>query len=280
MATITRPAGAYTPQNAIGNTNKYQTDSANNVAISSSKMDGEFNKLFDVATNHDNSIEALQDPDSNLPTAVAAANDNVLILDASDDYSPKKTVLQEIIDLIPTVPAGAVMPFAGTDAPLGWLLCNGAAVSRDTYSDLFDVLGTTFGAGDGSTTFNTPDMRGRITLGLDNIGGSDAGRLDVANTLGGAGGAQKKSSSTDSHTLSINQIPSHKHPQTANEDKDFIGNGGTGAIVQGQTSGGFANGESYQILTKSAGGGEGHAHTITNFDVLPPYLLLNYIIKA
>lgn len=64
-------------------------------------------------------------------------------------------------------PAGAIMPYAGAAAPTGWLLADGSEVSRSTYSDLFDVCGTTYGAGDGSTTFNLPDLQGKIPVGLD-----------------------------------------------------------------------------------------------------------------
>lgn len=78
--------------------------------------------------------------------------------------------------------AGIVVPFAGASAPDGFLLCSGSAVSRSTYSRLFSVIGTTFGVGDGSTTFNLPDMRGRAAAGKDNMGGTSAGRLTVQRT--------------------------------------------------------------------------------------------------
>lgn len=72
--------------------------------------------------------------------------------------------------------AGAMLPFAISSAPTGWLKCNGAAVSRTTYSRLFTAIGTTFGAGDGSTTFNLPDLRGEFVRGWDDGRGIDAGR--------------------------------------------------------------------------------------------------------
>ena len=75
------------------------------------------------------------------------------------------------------VPAGCVMPYAGATAPDGWLLCHGQAVSRTTYADLFGAIGTAYGPGDGSTTFNLPDLRGRVAAGRDDMGGTDAGRL-------------------------------------------------------------------------------------------------------
>jgi len=74
------------------------------------------------------------------------------------------------------IPAGMVAPFGQTSNPSGWLVCNGAAVSRSTYSDLFSAIGTTYGAGDGSSTFNVPELRGEFIRGLDNSRGIDSGR--------------------------------------------------------------------------------------------------------
>ena len=63
-------------------------------------------------------------------------------------------------------PAGIVMPFAGSTAPQGYLLCDGSAVSRTDYADLFTAIGTVYGAGDGASTFNLPDLSGRVVLGV------------------------------------------------------------------------------------------------------------------
>lgn len=88
------------------------------------------------------------------------------------------TNIQDVINQIMTlcVPAGAVMSFARNTAPTGWLKCNGTAVSRTTYATLFEAIGTTFGAGDGSTTFNLPDLRGEFVRGWDDSKGVDSGR--------------------------------------------------------------------------------------------------------
>lgn len=108
---------------------------------------------------------------------------------------------------------GTVLPFAGAAAPNGWLLCYGQAVSRTDYAILFGIIGTTFGAGDGSTTFNLPDLRGRVPAGKDNMGGTPANRLTTAGsgvdgpTLGAAGGSQ-------AHTLTTAQMPTHAHGVT------------------------------------------------------------------
>ena len=92
------------------------------------------------------------------------------------------------------VPSGSLQPFAGATAPNGWLMCFGQAISRTTYADLFAAIGTTHGVGNGSTTFNVPDLRGRTIAGKDNMGGSAANRLTSGNsgvagtTLGAVGG--------------------------------------------------------------------------------------------
>lgn len=100
-------------------------------------------------------------------------------------------------------PAGVVSDFAGATAPEGWLLCFGQAIDRTDYADLFEAIGTTYGVGDGSTTFNIPDARGRVIAGQDDMGGSSANRLTglaggvEGDTLGASGGAE-----TGIHALS------------------------------------------------------------------------------
>jgi hypothetical protein len=96
---------------------------------------------------------------------------------------------------------GAIDGFAGTTAPAGSLLCYGQAVSRTDYVGLFTVIGTTYGTGDGSTTFNLPDLRGRVAAGKDDMGGSAANRLTltiVGTTLGATGGQQTPTGPNDS----------------------------------------------------------------------------------
>lgn len=159
-------------------------------------------------------------------------------------------------------PTGVVLPFAGATAPTDWLLCYGQAVSRTTYSALFAAIGTAYGAGDGSTTFNVPDLRGRVPGGKDNMGGSAASRLTTAGsgvdgaTLGAAGGAE-------SHTLTAAQIPAHTHPLT-----NAAGAGGNYAL------GGSGYGYPTASNTSSnTGGGGAHPNA-------QPTLVLSYIIKA
>jgi microcystin-dependent protein len=94
------------------------------------------------------------------------------------------------------VPTGAVFAFAMNTAPTGWLGCNGAAVSRTTYATLFAAIGLSFGAGDGSTTFNLPDLRGEFIRGWDNSRGVDVSRAFAS--------AQSAMVGPHNHTLSLN----------------------------------------------------------------------------
>ena len=91
------------------------------------------------------------------------------------------------------IPPGVVLPYAGDTIPSGYLKCYGQEISRSTYSNLFAAIGIYYGSGDGSTTFNVPDMRGRVPAGKDNLGGVAANRLtsSVAGaTLGATGGVE------------------------------------------------------------------------------------------
>ena len=96
------------------------------------------------------------------------------------------------------VPTGTILDFAGTTAPEGYLACYGQAVSRTTYANLFAVISTIYGAGDLSTTFNLPDLRGRVAAGQDDMGGTSANRLTGVtgsldgDTLGATGGEETK----------------------------------------------------------------------------------------
>lgn len=118
--------------------------------------------------------------------------------------------------VISWIPTGFVGCFAGSTPPANTLEAYGQAVSRVTYATLFSVIGTTHGAGDGVTTFNLPDLRGRMMIGMDNMGGTSANRVTAAaaDTLGGTGGSE---------TITVAQMPSHDHSATVFSNSGVAG---------------------------------------------------------
>lgn len=148
-------------------------------------------------------------------------------------------------------PVGTLMPFVGATAPDRWVLCFGQTITNASvdYPDLWAVLDAAFKSG---TSLIVPDLRGRIPVGLDNMGGSDAGRLSVSNTMGGSGGTQ-------THTLTVGEMPSHDH---ATGESIF----GLGFVAFG------AGGQGVATVSGSRGGGGAHNN-------MQPYLLLNWILK-
>lgn len=154
-----------------------------------------------------------------------------------------------------SAPVGAILPYGGSTAPQDWLICDGRAISRTTYAELFAIIGTSYGSGDGSTTFNLPNLKGKVPVGLNS---SDTS----FNTLGKTGGEK-------THTLTINEIPSHNHQIKTNND-DF--NNSSGGGNYGTTHDGTTNWYNTDWYTESAGGGQAHNN-------LQPYITVNYVIK-
>lgn len=178
---------------------------------------------------------------------------------------------------IVAMPTGAVVPFGGSSAPTGFLLCYGQAVSRTTYATLFGIISTTYGTGDGSTTFNLPDLRGRVVAGQDDMGGVSADRLTGqtggvdGDTLGGSGG-------TETHTLTEAELASHSHGAA----KRFVGSdSGTNrnSLVAAQSDIDTA----FQGYETSTGGGDlliQNTGSDSAHNNVQPTFILNYIIKT
>jgi len=168
------------------------------------------------------------------------------------------SAIQTQINNIVTTPAGVISQWVGvaTSPPTGWLLCDGTAVLRSSYAALWDVLrngGSTspYGNGDGSTTFNLPNLKGRVPVGLD----SSQSEFD---TLGETGGLKEV-------TLTTAQIPDHTH---GGQIVFGTGSGGSSAVVAS------GNNPTSQPTTGGVTGTNGGAHTN-----LQPYIVVNYIIK-
>ena len=176
---------------------------------------------------------------------------------------------------------GVVQMYGGTAAPNGWLLCNGTAVSRTTYASLFAVCGTTYGTGNGSTTFNVPNFSSRMPIGV----GTGSGL--TARTLGTSYGAETSTlTSANIPSLTTGNVSAdHTHtPQIAsvtlsNGQQGFnaLGGGYQGLLTINYSDGGAIGTTS----TSSAN----HTHTYTNASptataILSPSLGINYIIKT
>ena len=182
------------------------------------------------------------------------------------------TLVNENFDKIDAYIPGVIQLYAGSTAPSGWLICNGQAVSRTTYAALFAVIGTTYGADDGSTTFNIPNLVNKTVRG--------------SNSLGKTGGA-------DTVTLSTSNLPAHTHgtgsysaasngahthdfvagfAQSGNKTLTTISTNFNTTRTQSTES---AGAHTHSISGTSGSTGSGSAVTITN-----PYVMLHYIIKT
>jgi len=160
-----------------------------------------------------------------------------------------KTLNVKVTD---TLPVGTIISYAGTTIPSNYMKCEGQELSRIEYDILFSAIGTTYGEGNGSTTFNLPNLKGRVITGID----SNDTDFDA---LGETGGEK-------THTLTVDEMPSHSHLQ--NNTPKFQSN-------QIMSSGSYtlADTEINNVYTEPTGGGEAHNN-------LQPYIVLNYIIKV
>jgi microcystin-dependent protein len=169
-----------------------------------------------------------------------------------------------------TTPAGAITMYGAAAAPSGWLLCDGAAVSRTTYAGLFAVVGETYGAGDSSTTFNVPNLKGKFPVGLN----AAEGEFDALAETGGE----------KTHTLTEAELASHNHTQNAHYHS--VGRGATAGAEANYlaTSSGSSTDYTSPFTTgckaldatatnNTAGSGTAHQN-------LPPYITLQFIIKT
>ena len=177
-------------------------------------------------------------------------------------------------DVSSAVPSGTVLVTARSSAPTGYLLCDGASVRRDTHSDLFSAISTTYGTGDGSSTFNVPDLRGRVVAGKDDMGGSSANRLTDqtgglnGDTLGDTGGSE-------THTLTTAQLASHTHGAgtlKADGGGDLTSANLTGAQIRSDFN---STNAIIDVSGDTGSAGSGSAH-----NNVQPTIILNYMIKT
>jgi len=165
------------------------------------------------------------------------------------------------------IPSGTIVPWSDSSIPTGFLECTGQAVSRSTYATLFGVIGTTYGSGNGSTTFNVPDLRDNVAISKSatkNLGST--GGANTVTSTGNVGG------STANATLSEAQLASHSHSGGANQAQTSNAVQVNRAIVPANTG--------------STGSSQGHSHNMSATftgdatSVVQPYLTVVYIIKT
>ncbi|ULY68610.1 hypothetical protein [Chlorella virus XW01] len=205
-----------------------------------------------------------------------------------DDLEVKKADIKNLnvqhditLNNNPYLPIGIVLPFATTTAPEGWLVCNGQEVSKTTYASLWNIIGNTFGVAVDSNNFKLPDLRGRVIVG--NGMGNGLSNRNIGDISG-----------SETHTLTIAEIPGHTHTGTTNssgthshelnivdkDDGNFTNSDGQHPVGDAEKF----NGNDHMINTEPAGN---HTHTFTTNSTgggqahnnMPPFAVLNYIIK-
>jgi len=168
------------------------------------------------------------------------------------------------------IPTGTIVPWTDSSLPSGFLECDGSNVSRTTYADLFGVIGTTYGSGDGSTTFGLPDLQDNVAVGKSGTKAlASTGGANTVTSTGNVGG------STANATLSTAQLASHSHSGGGNTKVSPVSNpASTGSFFYNPTN------------TGNAGSGSGHSHNMSATfsgdatSVVQPYLTIIYIIKT
>lgn len=232
------------------NTDMSKIDSAINTAKTTADA------ASTAATNAQTAAESAQTTANTAVTNAAAAQttangavSNIGDLTNLQTFN-KNNLVTAINELI--MPAGSIMPYAGSTAPDGYILCDGSAVSRSIYSKLFTAIGTTYGSGDGSNTFNVPNLKGKVVVGYNS-------NETEFNSLGVTGGEK-------THILTVDEIPSHDHD--IRYSLEGVAHSGSGNNLVGKQN----TGDNWDKHDAQTGGGQAHNN-------LQPYIVLNYIIK-
>lgn len=233
-------ATSFTPKDSLptGDPNK---------KIKGSEFDTEFDALETAIATKANKISG------------AVAN-NIVSMDANGDIQDSGETKATIVSS--ATPPGVMMMYGASTAPTGWLLCNGAAVSRSTYADLYAIIGTTYGNGNGSTTFNVPDLKGRFPLGYG------AGSGLTSRSLNDQGGEEE-------HTLTEAEMPSHSHDVKTTHSGEETASALGGENLLGYTDANISDTPIASGTDAIVSAGSDSAH-----NNMPPYTVVNFIIKT
>lgn len=201
------------------------------------------------------------DPAQYIPLLLSAIEGFLLARDvwAEADYDDARLYMEQLMSYIVELigddalgrPVGNITMWGSGTFPDGWLRCNGDAVSRADYSRLFAVIGTTFGVGDGSTTFNLPNFKDHSPGGVGDVWGSG-----LASTDGEL-----------NHTLTTSELPSHNHLQQVGSASAYLGTGGTGRSAYSAVT----TSSTTRVHTDNEGAGTPH-------NTLHPVLMIHFII--
>jgi microcystin-dependent protein len=238
-----------------------------------------------MSTNFPTSLDSLSNPSSgntlNSPshsTQHANANDAIEVLEAKVGIDNSAVTTSHDYKIRIYNPIGEITMWATSTAPAGWLIADGSAISRSTYSALFGVLSTTYGVGDGSTTFNLPNLKGRFPIGKDSS--------DIAfDAIGETGGSKVAN-------LAAGNLPAHTHTVDSNTlDMLYNAGGYTTGYITGRDAdnNGVIDGTT-NTFGIAVGSVTDHTHTISSsggngttlgnaFNIIPPYITLNFIIR-
>lgn len=221
------------------------------------------------------SVTTVKILDQNVTTAKLA--DGAVTTVKIDDEAVTQAKLDSAVLSLLQTPPGSIIAYGGTSAPTGWLLCDGSAVSRTTYADLFTAIGEAFGQGDNSTTFNVPDLRGRFLRGVDGSAGRDPDKASrtAMNTGGNTGDAvgSVQGHAFQTHVHSVSD-PGHTHVQT------YGSTGGGTIYTSASTLGSPANSAS-ATASSTTGVTVGSPSTgTTSTETRPINAGVNFIIKT
>ena len=213
--------------------------------------------LFFLSTNVYSQLRVVVPRDSALSSYTLREGELVTGDDNKTLYIHANSAVEQV-----SSPSGVILAFGGTSAPAGYLLCDGSAVSRETYANLFSAIGTAFGPGNGSTTFNLPDLRGRFMRGVDGGSGRDPNAGTRSASVSGGNTGDNVGSAQDDSARYSRWTGYNFNSGSASDPVSISSSGNTAIMI---TSGAAVS----SIITT----------TIENDETRPKNINVNYIIK-